>query len=566
MKIGLLFFCCIFCAQAQAQGQKKSLPQLNSKARETNLSISPNGKFLYFMSDQGGQPWTPLTPREVDKSGVKHYDGDIWYSVNLDGKWQAPVCLDNSINTSEGEDEPNITADGQRVYFQSWRDDWENTGGPYYMAALNGTVWGTPVGLGGEITRFFKDLSTRTQIDLVKRLKKEKKYEYYLQLQAENQEAWQDSLRKKGFATPNFWIATDGMAISPNENIYIVSAYIPEKGNYDLLISRKNDDGVWSYPKPLNINSDGEEKSVFIAADNQTVYFASNKAGGLGGLDIYKTSLTGGTNCSPPANLGSVFNTPKDDNGLILDATGKAGFMTSDGDIFQAILEIDAPKAIVINGIVIDQNNNPLAANIELFQGTLKKPSSKSSSNAHTGAFSFSLKREEGMYRQHISTLDGQSVDTLFEVKTVTPEVLNFVIIVNVPVKSKPQVVSSLEKTVLRTGEIFQIDQLQFDVNSAVIKQQHYPLLNQIAEILKSKEKLMVEIGGHTNGLVEQAFGDKLSQDRALAVYNYLLGQKVPMKNMSYKGYGKRVPIASNDNKYERQLNQRVEIKILKTE
>ncbi len=564
MKIGLIALC--FLPFLFAQAQKTLLPQLNSTARETNLSISPNGKFLYFMSDRGGQPWSDFR-REDKATGIKHYDGDIWYSINEDGVWLPPVCLDNSINTSNGEDEPNITADGQRVYFQSFRDNYSGTGGPYYMATLKGVVWENPVGLGGEITRFFGDLSTRTRIDLHKRLKKANLYEYYLKLKDEGLEEsqWKDSLRREGFETPDFWIATDGMSISPDEKIFIVSAYIPETANYDLMISRKNEDGVWSYPKPLTVNSAGDEKSVFIAADNQTVYFASNKPGGLGGLDIYKTTLTSGTGCTPAQSLGSTFNTTKDDNGLILTGTGKTGFMTSDGDIYAVNLDWTPPKAIVINGYVIDQYNNPLAAQLELSRLALKSPLSKSSSNSHTGEFSFSTKREEDNFTLFVRTREGSTADTSFTVTSTTPDVLDFVIVVNLPKREKAAVVAELESSRLRKGEVFRIDQLQFDENSAVIKKEHFPMLNDIARVLRLRDKLVIEIGGHTNALANQQFSEKLSLDRALAVYNYLLGQKVPMKNMQYKGYGKRMPIAPND-RSTRALNQRVEIKILETD
>jgi outer membrane protein OmpA-like peptidoglycan-associated protein len=569
-KSGLFFL--IFCTQffvllGQGQDKKKVLKLLNSSARETNLSISPNGKYLYFMSDRGGQTWSKI--RKTDPvTGIRHYDGDIWYSVNIDGEWQAPVCLDNSINTYEGEDEPNITADGQRVYFQSWRDNWESTGGPYYMATLNGAIWENPVGLGGEITRYFQDLSKRTRKELIKRVKAANLYEYYLKLQHDDREEWQDSLRVKGVNTPDFWIGTDGMAISPDENIFIVSIYVPEKDNYDFMISRKNEEGIWSYPKPLSINSDRDEKSVFIGADNQTIFFASNRTGpdAIGGLDIYRATLLEGPNCTAPINLGPKFNTSKDDNSLILGAEGKSGFMVSNEEIFEVNLELDPLKAVVINGVVVDQDISPVAATIELYMEKGGKILGKSNSNKNSGEYGFSIKREEGFYKQVVHTKDGQTIDTIFEIKPNTPKVLNFQIKVNLPKNNKDDAVTALRKNALHTGEIIRLNRLQFDADRFVIKPDYYPTLDTIAQILSSKKKLRLEIGGHTNNLLPQDVSQQLSDKRALAVYDYLIKKGVPSRNLEHKGYGKTMPVAPNDNLYGRRLNQRVEFKVLSTE
>ncbi|MGD1839865.1 MAG: hypothetical protein ACFB0B_03070 [Thermonemataceae bacterium] len=127
--------------QQPASIQIQRLYRLNSSYEELNLNISPDGKYLFFMSKRGGQPWTgyPRTRRD----GTKEYDGDIWYSKKVGGIWQSPIALSGKINTYDGEDEPNISPDGQNVYFQSWIN-WERRYGPYYQASLNGAQWGTP--------------------------------------------------------------------------------------------------------------------------------------------------------------------------------------------------------------------------------------------------------------------------------------------------------------------------------------------------------------------------------------------------------------------------------------
>ncbi|RMG26223.1 MAG: hypothetical protein D6730_09530, partial [Bacteroidetes bacterium] len=214
---------------------------LNSPYRETNLSITPDGKYLFFMSMRGGQSWSNTY---MKFQGQDVYDGDIWYTEKRNGQWVSPRCMPESINTSSGEDEPNISKDGNTVYYQSWNSLWKFTGGPYYKARRNGRSWSSPEGLGGGITAFFETMR-----------------------------------------------ATDGMTISPDEQTFIVAAARDDYDeNMDLYISHKGRYG-WRYCRKLPISTPGDERSVFLAGDGKTLYFASDGYGGLGGLDIYKTTL-----------------------------------------------------------------------------------------------------------------------------------------------------------------------------------------------------------------------------------------------------------------------------------
>jgi len=86
----------------------QELKQLNSRSRECNLSVLPNSKSIYFMSD-----------REM-KNGNLGGNGDIYRSDFENGKWGTPIELGSSINTYSGEDEPTFSANGTVMYYQSW--------------------------------------------------------------------------------------------------------------------------------------------------------------------------------------------------------------------------------------------------------------------------------------------------------------------------------------------------------------------------------------------------------------------------------------------------------------
>ena len=75
--------------------------------------------------------------------------------------------------------------------------------------------------------------------------------------------------------------------------------------------------------------------------------------------------------------------------------------------------------------------------------------------------------------------------------------------------------------------------------------------------------KRQVEIGGHTDSLGSNAYNQKLSQRRAESVKTYLSERGVDANRMEVKGYGEAEPVAPNDTAEGRELNRRVELKIL---
>jgi len=76
-------------------------------------------------------------------------------------------------------------------------------------------------------------------------------------------------------------------------------------------------------------------------------------------------------------------------------------------------------------------------------------------------------------------------------------------------------------------------------------------------------DDVIIEIGGHTNGVPNDEYCDRLSSSRAKSVAEYLVNKGVNPTKVQFKGYGKKKPIADNKTKYGRDKNQRVEIKIL---
>ena len=494
------------------------LEKVNSQYRDVNLSITPNGRYLYFMSGRGGKPWTSNTPRYF--KGRPEYDGDIWYSEIKEGIWESPTCMPGNVNTSRGEDEPNISPDAQRVYFQSWKSGWERSGGPYYQADLYGDKWANPIGLGGGINEYF--------------VKEMRKYNRY---------------------------ATDGMSVSPDGRIFLVAAGPDYEGNLDIYISRKDDSGRWSMLKPLELNTAKDERSVFIAGDNKTIYFGSSGHGGEGGLDIFKTTLNEDDSHGEIINIGKPFNTKKDDYGFIIGALGDDCFFVREDDIYYAHLkgmaeDIKPSPVVVINGIIKDSLGNPQQANINLYYEDEQNPIATARSNSISGEYSLSVSKRLGKYRKVVETPEHiqeeeivieEGSESLLQIETTlspAPELP----------EPKPAPLAFTEKKVELLNEL-----VFFDFDKDDLKTSEMEKLDAFVKQFEDRKTYKLTVTGHTDAIGSNAYNMALSERRANAVAQYFAQKGIQVEvKVAFKG--EELPAESNDSSENRALNRRVEV------
>jgi hypothetical protein len=333
-------------------GEVQKLNNLNTKYWESNISITPDGKYLYFETDRPSEWSTP-------NYSAGRYDIDIWFSKLVDGVWQEPKNVGKNINTPQSEGEPNISPDGQTMYFQSWRTDWKTTGGPYYKAELKGEQWTNPIGLNSGITKFFIEMDKKR--------------------------------------IPNKSLGTDGATFSPDGKTFIFSFGLDYYGNLDIYITKQNEKGEWSDPKILPISTEFNDRCPFLAADGKTLYFASNGYTGFGKLDIFKTTINEDGTCGEVVNIGEPFNTKDEDFGFLITASGNDIYFVRNSDIYQmniknAETEIRPAHTVILSGIVRDsETKRPLESIVIITDPKTKKEIGSSRSNSKTGEYSIVL-------------------------------------------------------------------------------------------------------------------------------------------------------------------------------
>ncbi len=124
--------------------------------------------------------------------------------------------------------------------------------------------------------------------------------------------------------------------------------------------------------------------------------------------------------------------------------------------------------------------------------------------------------------------------------------------------------IDRLDPAKVVVNQRFNMNSVLFDIDSYVIKESSYEQLDKLAVFLKGNAKIVVEIGGHTNGNADPAFAIELSTNRAKAVADYLRDKGVENSQLQTHGYGRTYPVATNETEEGKRLNQRVEVKILK--
>jgi outer membrane protein OmpA-like peptidoglycan-associated protein len=121
------------------------------------------------------------------------------------------------------------------------------------------------------------------------------------------------------------------------------------------------------------------------------------------------------------------------------------------------------------------------------------------------------------------------------------------------------------DRVVLLPSTIVISDKVQFEVNSAQLKEVSFALLDEVVKVMKENPQIeQVAIEGHTDATGQADYNKKLSQQRAESVMKYIIGKGIQSGRLVANGYGPERPIASNDDAAGQEMNRRVEFNIVK--
>jgi OmpA-OmpF porin, OOP family len=337
-------------------------------------------------------------------------------------------------------------------------------------------------------------------------------------------------------------------------------------GGYDndIYVSFLLPDGSWSEPKTLGkkINLPNyNEMTPYLAPDGVTLYFSSNRPGGLGDNDIWMTKRLDKSwqKWSDPVNLGSPINTPDWDAFFTLDAGGEYAYLTSSeggfgqSDIVRVkLLEIERPDpVVVVSGNVYNKKTNqPLSASLlyeTLPDGIL---AGNGVSNANDGSFKIILP-----YDKNYSIR--ATADKFFAIS----ENLNLDSLVKTGHK---EIHRNLYLVPIEIGQVVRLNNVFFDFDKWNLRPESYVELDRVVALLSENPSIEIEMGAHTDSRGSDEYNLRLSENRAKSVMEYILSKGIAASRITSHGYGESKPVATNETDDGRQLNRRVEFKIMK--
>lgn len=485
-------------------------PNINTNLPELRPTVSADGNLLFFIVENN--------PANTKYNSIRNSQ-DIWYSFrNSDGTWDKAMHMDYPLNTYFYNAVYWISPDNNRILIRNAYINGDYVGNGVSMSSLqkNG-AWSKPEML---------------------------KIKNYLKY---------DRGRQNG-AT----MAHDGQTLL----LYMTE----EKGgvNNDIYVCFLQKDGTWSEPKSLGkkINLPKyDEMTPYLAADGVTLYFSSNRPGGLGDNDIWMTKRLDSSwqKWSDPVNLGAPINTPDWDAFFTLDAGGEYAYLTNSTDTYGEsdivrvkLLEREKPDPVVlVSGNVYNKKTNkPLSASLiyeTLPEGT---EAGNGISNSEDGSFKMVLPYDKNY-------LIRATADHFF----AQSENLNLDSLIKVGYK---EIHKDLYLVPIEIGQVVRLNNVFFDFDKWNLRPESFVELDRVVKLLTENPAIEIEMSAHTDSRGSDDYNFKLSDNRARSVMEYILSKGITPNRITSHGYGETIPVATNETDEGRQLNRRVEFKIMK--
>ena len=485
-------------------------PNVNTRYVETHPVISPNGRTLYFARESN-----------PDNVGGGRDPQDVFSSALVSGKnktWSLARNVGGPVNTP---DDPNgiasVSANGQSaILINIYNRD------------------GTMDPLGCSLTKHTRMGWTQPIPQVIND---------FVNLDKEH---------------VDFFLATSGKAL-------LMAVERPDGlGGQDIFVSFPVPEttNTWTKPKALgpNVNTAKSDFAPFLAADDKTLYFASEGRGGYGKSDIFYSKRLDDTwtNWSPPRNLGPVVNSPDFDAYYTISAAGQDAYLVSSRngtdnskDIFRISLAPAFQPEVVtlVVGKVLDVNTGKPVRAIIHYENLLTgeeigvaetDPVDGSYTIVLPSGVQYGYRAEAKGYIAENANLDVTAKDKYSEQK------------------------QDLFLVPFNVGQTVKMNNIFFQQSKYYLTTSSYPELLRLIRIMKDYPTVEIKLSGHTDNQGDPALNLKLSKDRVNEVKKYLGSHGIKAERVTTEGFGDTKPLASNDQEETRSKNRRVEFTITK--
>ncbi|MCS6822555.1 MAG: OmpA family protein [Microscillaceae bacterium] len=342
--------------------------------------------------------------------------------------------------------------------------------------------------------------------------------------------------------TPKGWSEPQQFSPNINSEYHDASLFIPSSGKELYIYRDKNRGDIyvshydsikreWEKPiaLPKPINSPYAEYSLCLTESGNTIYFASDRPGGYGGIDLYMTTKDEKGKWSEPINLGPNVNTMFDEDSPFLAANNRLFFSSKGHD--------------ALGGYDIFYT--------EFVNGEWAKPKSLGKLvNTIDNEVHFVISKDQKVGYFASTRATGFGGEDIYEVRFFQKKAKQEEVIAEL----KPEVGSKI------------ILNIFFDSEQTNIQPEYFSIIEHLCNFLREYPYVKIEISGHTDSRGVPEHNKVISEKRAKAVVDVLIAQGVSPDRLSFVGYGADRPIAPNTTEAGRAFNRRIECTIVQVE
>ncbi|HQQ94316.1 MAG TPA: OmpA family protein [Bacteroidia bacterium] len=443
----------------------------------TQYYMSDN-KVIFTSARRGG---VVTDPEKQDS----RYFCDLYYSELEDTIWQRPVNFGRPVNTSLHEGSAMFTPE-EVMLFTRWSDN-NRKEAFIYMARTSGG-------------KFYEAMKLGTNINL------------------------------PGYKSQQPYVTSGGTCL------YFSSNRPGGRGGFDIWVAPIDENGFVGEAKNLGepVNTEGDEVTPFFHEISNTLYFSSNGHVGLGGLDVFKSSLNVDDSIyALPVNLNQPVNSSKDDSYYVCNRLGTKGFFSSDrldcpgGHCYNIYSFTNEALKFDLEGHVYDnETNDPIPTALV----TIK--------DVHDNDEPFFIVTdEEGYYKTELKAnfeyfLKAQKNKYFGNAASLATRGLT----------ENKHFEQDFYLTRIPEGDI-EIEGVEYDFDKATLRPHSLEILDKIVDLLKLNDNLSIELSSHTDSRGSDDYNKRLSQERAQSCVNYLISKGIAKNRMIAHGYGETKPI-----------------------
>jgi outer membrane protein OmpA-like peptidoglycan-associated protein len=345
-------------------------------------------------------------------------------------------------------------------------------------------------------------------------------------------------------------------------------------GASDLYVVAVLPNGKYGKVRNLGANINSRKRDNFPEVNNGLLYFSSDRAGGLGGLDVYMVPTA--DLFMDPTNLGRPLNSKYDDFSFIINGKTRKGFFTSDrpqgkggADIYSFVQE-DAIKSCsqTIEGIVLDSDTNQIVKDAIVNILDEKGQWLNRFSTNGDGKFKIKLNKCEKNYKLEASKkfYSKDNFDVIY-----SPDKKLHKVTMHIKADDPVTIANSTapKELDIPDGDLFKhIKNIDFLLNKYHILKTSAEELNKVVKIMEDNPTIIVEFSAHTDSRGPDEFNLELTKQRAAEVVRYLTRKGIDHNRIYGKGYGELFPLNHCTNGVEcsdreHLVNRRTEFVIL---